>query len=161
MNGGFPPTPTLLFAFYHLTPAEISPSSTVQTGSYTESCVGGRTVGQALRCKTLLGLRQQLCKGLLLRMILALRFRMWNPVFCFFSVRPCFHRSSSAQFFQRRVRDILRLCENVCSVVTFSDPAIASHLILLLHRSVLHSKDGFRWLEYFVVVCGTYCLSHH
>lgn len=44
-------------------------------------------------------------------------------------------------FSQRQVRDILCLCESVCSVVIFSD--LALYVILLLHRSVLHSKDCF------------------
>lgn len=65
-------------------------------GSHTESW----TVGQAARCKTLLGLRQQLCKGLLLQPILAARRRShgltWSPQFCFPS--PAWPRS------QRRLK---------------------------------------------------------
>lgn len=50
------------------------PPATVEAGSDIESCVGGWTVGQAVRCKTLLGLRQQLWAGLL-QIILAVRHR--------------------------------------------------------------------------------------
>lgn len=65
-------------SFYHLLnpavasnklPSFPSPPRSVLAGSHTESW----TVGQAARCKTLLGLRQQLCKGLLLQPILAAR----------------------------------------------------------------------------------------
>lgn len=72
----------------------------VPAGSDIESRVGGPTVGQAVRCKTLLGLRQQLWAGLL-QIILAARRRprslMWSP-----AVRFCF---ALAAFFQWQVRD--------------------------------------------------------
>lgn len=63
-------------------------SITVWAGNVIESCVGAWTVDQAMRCKTLLGLRQQLCTGPLLQIILAVKPRqhglMWSPVFCLF-----------------------------------------------------------------------------
>lgn len=40
-------------------------------------------MGQAVRCKTLLGLRQQLCTGLLLQMILAVKLRTWSQCSAF------------------------------------------------------------------------------
>lgn len=82
---------TFTVAFYNPSPtiSTITTSSvTVRAGNVIESCVGAWTVDQAVRCKTLLGLRQQLCTGPLLQIILAVKPRqhglMWSPVFCLF-----------------------------------------------------------------------------
>ncbi|KAK9528754.1 hypothetical protein VZT92_012900 [Zoarces viviparus] len=91
----------ILFAHYHPSPQTISnitaSSSTAQAGSYTESRVGGWAVGQAMRCETLLGLRQQLSTGLLLQTILAVKLPAMVP-------------------FQQQVRDILCYRVKACAV---------------------------------------------
>lgn len=55
-------------------PLAPSPPATVEAGSGIESCVGGWTVSQDVRCRTLVGLRQQLWAGLL-QIILAVKHR--------------------------------------------------------------------------------------
>lgn len=62
----------------------------------TESRVRGWTAGQAVRCKILFRLRQQLCTGPLLQIFLALRLRShgltWSPTYCFSLCLLCFQK---------------------------------------------------------------------
>lgn len=131
-----------------------SPSATACAGSDIESCVGGWTVGQAARCKTLLGLRQQLCSGLL-QIILAVKLRshglIWSPVLLLL-FGPIFTAAQeqifpmTGQEFYAHVKAcaVQPLC--VLSVGIFSDLAFTFCFNFPLQVCRLHScshpKDG-------------------